>query len=267
MNYDIVPLASPVSFVRHLLQIGNINDTQLEHTLFTESNIVIEQYWEGSESLLYSPAVIAFASLVIAFSQYAFDCSEWLESLPDSCFHGISSTISNNILMRDAMGTGTGTDITSFDRVLTTVDMCIRSMKNIPSIRARTTMRHNSPNEDCDDVDVINANCNSNNVNTCTNSQPNGGVCRSCLPDAPSPTGVEELSQQCESQAHAQAQAQCQGYPYKPLNTLKPTLKRSFSDYTTGAGTDTDTVSEWTDTMNTPESDCAPMKKRNMVVM
>ncbi len=46
MDYLIQPLSSPVSFMRHLLNIGNVS-LHHELLLFTEANSIIEDYWES----------------------------------------------------------------------------------------------------------------------------------------------------------------------------------------------------------------------------
>lgn len=148
LEYFIVPLASPASFVRHLLHVGALdNDVghQQELTLTREANIIIGYYWEGNESLIYSPSIIGFAALVIAFSKLNLQCRGWLDSLPDECFHRMSTTVSSNVLKRypamypppnnnGASACGTVADSLAFERVLITVDLCIRSMKAIPAI-------------------------------------------------------------------------------------------------------------------------------------
>jgi hypothetical protein len=149
LEYFIVPLASPVSFVRHLLHVGVLDD-DLRHsqevTLTHEANIIVGHYWQGNESLLFPPSVIAFASLVIAFSKLNLECRCWLDSLPDQCFHGMSTTISDNVLKKypdmypsNASASSAAADGFAFERVLITVDLCIRSMKAIPAISSYLT--------------------------------------------------------------------------------------------------------------------------------
>lgn len=219
LDYDIVPLGTPISFVRHLLEIGYVNDVKLEQALCSESSILIGMYWESNDSLLYSPAVIAFASLVIAFSKFALDCSEWLDSLPDICFHGISSTISNNVLLSD------GTE-TSFDRVLTTVDRCINSMKSVLAIRHRTSVAVNpsltvtttiptvSPTSALteEDADISHEISDSNSDSVAVTVRP-----------TPSPIGVEELSNMNDQESYSTNKAQ------------KSSLKRSYDTYSSSS--------------------------------
>jgi len=144
LEYFIVPLASPVSFVRHLLHVGVLTDDVRyteEIALSKEAGVIIGHYWEGSESLLYSPSIIGFAALVIAFSKLNLQCRGWLDSLPDECFHCMSSTISSNVIKKypamyvpSACAEEPVADCFAFERVLITVDLCIRSMKAVPAI-------------------------------------------------------------------------------------------------------------------------------------
>ena len=163
LNYFIVPLSSPVSFIRYLLHISDIsyiNNNDITMKLYNESNQIVAYFWEGNlyicynsichviliyiyigpDSLLFSPAIIALSALVIAFSKLRINCRIWLESISDACFLQLSSTLSNNLLnhfpqVYNNVANASNSNVRiEMNAVLVSVDICIKCMKQIPVI-------------------------------------------------------------------------------------------------------------------------------------
>lgn len=88
LNYDIVPLATPTSFIHHMLLLwpNPEKDTNLIALIDNMSCKIVAEFWENTASSRYGPSTIALASLLLAFSSQRVDCSRWLlECIPDVC--------------------------------------------------------------------------------------------------------------------------------------------------------------------------------------
>lgn len=81
IEFNIVPQATPASFVVKLLQLTG---TFLEHEKQEViANNLIASFLEEPESLLFAPSTIAISALLFSFFHFQKDCTTWLSNLPD----------------------------------------------------------------------------------------------------------------------------------------------------------------------------------------
>jgi hypothetical protein len=89
LDYNIVPLATPTSFIHHMLLLWPQSETGPTGFLASVSAVscrMVGEFWESPTSCRYAPSTIALAALLLAFSTHRVDCSRWLlECVPDAC--------------------------------------------------------------------------------------------------------------------------------------------------------------------------------------
>lgn len=96
LDYDIVPLATPTSFIHHMLLLW----PNLEADAIFLSNVtdvasrMVGDFWESAASCRYAPSTIALAALLLAFASMHVDCSHWLmDRVPSACLPGDDNNI------------------------------------------------------------------------------------------------------------------------------------------------------------------------------
>lgn len=96
LDYNIVPLATPTSFIHHMLLLWPTFDKDaqfLTHVTDVACKMVGD-FWEYAVSCRYAPSTIALAALMLAFSSLHVDCSRWLlDCVPDACLPGMGEDI------------------------------------------------------------------------------------------------------------------------------------------------------------------------------
>jgi hypothetical protein len=97
LEYNIAPLATPASFIHHMLllwpQIETVPSSFLASVSVVSCRLVGE-FWESPSSCRYAPSTIALAALLLAFSSQRVDCSHWLlDCVPDACLPKEGNTI------------------------------------------------------------------------------------------------------------------------------------------------------------------------------
>lgn len=94
LEYQISPLTTPSSFVRHLL--GLCPELEEYHVkLIHQCAQFISEYQEQTYYLRFMPSTIAISVLLLSFSVFDIDGSEWLRRIPDACIPKEDSKNSN----------------------------------------------------------------------------------------------------------------------------------------------------------------------------
>ena len=96
LDYDIVPLATPTSFIHHMLLLWpNLEaDARFLSNVTDIASRMVGDFWESAASCRYAPSTIALAALLLAFASLHVDCSHWLmDRVPSACLPGEDNTI------------------------------------------------------------------------------------------------------------------------------------------------------------------------------
>jgi len=83
IHYSIFPLCTPRSFVSMIVNCCP-PATDIK-SLVKTVDVMMNEIDERSELLVFAPSTIAISVLIMAFSEKDFNCSQWLDSLPDYC--------------------------------------------------------------------------------------------------------------------------------------------------------------------------------------
>ena len=95
IGYQITPLSTPSSFVRHLLGLcPEYVDYHIE--LIEQADKYISEFIEEPDYVVFAPSTIAISSLLISFSILKLNCSLWLSRIPNICFLQKNTIISMN---------------------------------------------------------------------------------------------------------------------------------------------------------------------------
>lgn len=89
IGFQVIPQATPSAFLRHIISLWPESSCPVpvpaDDILITADKLV-GQFWKDAECLCYAPTTIAIAALLLTFSKYKMNCTEWLKRLPDECF-------------------------------------------------------------------------------------------------------------------------------------------------------------------------------------
>jgi len=82
MGGKFSPMTTPSTFAHYLVDIVPEIPRSTRDSLLHHAFVLIAEFWEESEYVLYAPSTIAISALMISFSQLKVPCNDWLHAIP-----------------------------------------------------------------------------------------------------------------------------------------------------------------------------------------
>lgn len=122
VGFKIHPNCTPMCFVESITMLSpqcyeNIND------LYSTVDVLVGEFSEEPQSILFAPSTIAIAALLVSFSVLNLQCTSWPQSIPAFCLPNNAASIYH---------------ASSPQSKFLDIDSCIIAFKQVPMLRSRT---------------------------------------------------------------------------------------------------------------------------------
>ena len=84
ISYQVTPLSTPSSFVRHMLALCP-EHAALHLRIIEMSEVYISEFIEVPDYVVFAPSTIAISVLLVCFAVCEIDCRVWISRIPNSC--------------------------------------------------------------------------------------------------------------------------------------------------------------------------------------
>ena len=125
IGFRITPQATPSACVRSMLGMwgGRVGAARTsDEVILAAADALVAAFWKDLASLRFAPSTIALSALLLTFSRFRMDCSDWLQTLPDECF--------------PPPGPGDHAFLARDELAFLNVDQCLSAMQRVQQTRA-----------------------------------------------------------------------------------------------------------------------------------